>query len=82
VEAPYSFAHRETGGKRVSPPVYVDPDPGFARLEELLREYGSVVIFCACSHATLHSATHRCHRFYVAEEMSRGLPELEVVHLE
>ena len=73
--------HRESSGKRISPPVYVDPEAGFAKLESWIREYGTVVIFCACSYSTIDSATHRCHRFFVAEEMVRRLADLEVVHL-
>jgi hypothetical protein len=74
--------HREATGKRVSPPVYVDPDTGFETLEGYLREHRAVVIFCACSYATRHSSTHRCHRFFVADEMQRRMPGLEVVHIE
>jgi hypothetical protein len=74
--------HREGSGKRVSPPVYVDPDTGFETLERYLRKHGAVLIFCACSYATRNSSTHRCHRFFVAEEMQRRMPGLKVVHVE
>jgi hypothetical protein len=73
--------HRDASGRRASPPIYVDSDSGFPRLEEFLREHRAVVIFCACSSATYDSATHRCHRFFVAEEMARRMPGLQVVHL-
>lgn len=54
---------REASGKRLSPPIYLDAETGFARLETILRTHGSAVIFCACSYATHNSAAHRCHRF-------------------
>lgn len=73
---------RNTTGKRVSPPVYVDPEVGFPKLEAWLREYETVVIFCACSYSTIDSSTQRCHRFFVAEEMKSRLPGLKVVHVE
>ncbi len=72
---------RDSCGKRISPPCYVDAERGFPELEELIRAYGRVVIFCACSYSTIDSPTHRCHRFFVAEEMERRMPELQVVHL-
>jgi hypothetical protein len=75
-------ARRDSTGKRISPPVYVDPVPGFARLESILREYGAATIFCACSYATRESATHRCHRFFVAEVIAARIPGMRVVHLE
>ena len=43
--------------------------PVMYSLETWIREYDSVVIFCACSYATIDSATRRCHRFFAAEEM-------------
>src|SRR5438445_8214287 len=72
---------RDSTGKRVSPPIYVDEETGFARLEELLREHDVVVIFCSCSYSTHDSPTHRCHRFFVADEMLSRLPNVEVIHL-
>src|SRR5437870_11998576 len=72
--------HREGSGKRISPPIYVDSEAGFAKLEEYLKEYRFVVIFCACPYSTIDSPQHRCHRFYVAEEMQSRIPHLEVVH--
>jgi hypothetical protein len=74
--------HRDSTGKRISPPEYVDAAAGFARLEELLREHRRVVILCACSYATHDSDTHRCHRFFVADAMAKRMPELRVVHVE
>ena len=74
--------HRDTNGQRLSPPVYVDVEAGFARLEAILREHGSATIFCACSYATHDSTTHRCHRFFVADSMAVRLPDLRVIHLE
>ena len=73
--------NRDADGKRRSPPIYVDGESGLAQLEEYLALYGQVVIFCACPHATLDSATHRCHRFFVAEEMAARIPRLVVKHL-
>jgi hypothetical protein len=73
--------HRDGSGKRSSPPVYVDEEAGFAQLEEWIKKYRCVVIFCACSYSTVDSATHRCHRFFVAEEMERRIAGLRVVHL-
>ena len=73
---------REASGKRLSPPVYVDAEAGFARLEAILREHGSATIFCACSYATHNSAEHRCHRFFVADTIAARMPELRVNHLE
>ena len=73
--------HREGGGKRISPPRYVDEEVGFPRLRSLIEEYRQVVIFCACSLNTLTSHRYRCHRFYVAEEISSRMPGLEVIHL-
>ncbi|MCW3051081.1 MAG: hypothetical protein JWN14_251 [Chthonomonadales bacterium] len=73
---------REASGKRLSPPVYVDAEAGFARLEAILREHGSATIFCACSYATHDSAEHRCHRFFVADTIAARMPELRVIHLE
>lgn len=72
---------RDTNGKRRSPPLYVDEEAGFAQLEVYLREYGEVVIFCACSYATIDSPDHRCHRFFVAEEMKRRIERLKVQHI-
>jgi hypothetical protein len=72
---------RESTGKRISPPVYVDAESGFPRLESLIREHQAVVIFCACSLLTQESSRYRCHRFFVAEEMLSRLPEMEVLHL-
>ncbi len=74
--------HRGTDGKRLSPPLYVDVEAGFARLETILREHGSVVMFCACSYATHNSATHRCHRFFIADTMATRMPEVRILHLE
>jgi hypothetical protein len=74
--------NRESSGKRISPPEYVDPEKGFPQLEEYLREYGAVVIFCACSLSSKESSTHRCHRFFVADEMASRMPDLEVIHWE
>lgn len=74
--------HRDASGKRLSPPEYVDAEAGFARLEAILRAHGSAVIFCACSYATHDSATHRCHRFFVADSIADRIPGLRVVHLE
>lgn len=74
--------HRDESGKRQSPPVYVDEEAGFDRLEAILREYGSATIFCACSYATHDSETHRCHRFFVADTMAENLPDLRVIHIE
>jgi hypothetical protein len=73
--------HRDASGKRISPPEYVDAEAGFARLEAILREHGSAVIFCACSYATHDSTTHRCHRFFVADALAVRMPELRVIHL-
>ncbi len=73
--------HRNATGKRRTPPVYVDEERGFAQLEGYLHEYTSVVIFCACSYQTIDETAHRCHRFFVAEEMERRIPDMEVVHL-
>ncbi|HEY3267241.1 MAG TPA: hypothetical protein VGM37_09965 [Armatimonadota bacterium] len=72
---------RDPSGKRVNPPLYRDPDAGFARLGAILEEYGGAVIFCACSLSTYGDSLHRCHRFAVAEEMQRRYPGLNVVHL-
>lgn len=72
---------RDASGKRISPPVYLDPETGFPWLETCLETHRHAVIFCACSYATLHSETHRCHRFFVAEEMLRRIPTLSVHHL-
>jgi hypothetical protein len=74
--------HRDPSGKRISPPEYVNEEAGFARLETILREHGSAVIFCACSYATKESTTHRCHRFFVADTLASRLPDLSVVHIE
>lgn len=74
--------HRDARGRRCSPPRYVDAETGFAQLEAHLTEHRQVVLLCACSYATRDSATHRCHRFFVAEEMARRLPGLRVTHLE
>lgn len=74
--------HRDPSGKRISPPEYVNAEAGFARLEAILREHGSAVIFCACSFATLSNTTHRCHRFFVAETLAVRLPHLRIIHLE
>lgn len=74
--------HRDATGKRTNPPAYVDEAAGFARLEGILREHGSVTIFCACSYASIDSETHRCHRFFVADSMAARIPELRVIHLE
>lgn len=74
--------HKDSSGKRISPPKYVDAEAGFARLESILREHGSAVIFCACSYASHDSASHRCHRFFVADTMLALMPELRVVHVE
>jgi hypothetical protein len=73
---------RDSTGKRISPPEYMDAATGFTRLESILREHGSVVIFCACSYATRESSTHRCHRFFVAETMAERVAGLRVVHVE
>jgi hypothetical protein len=73
---------RDSSGKRISPPIYVDEERGFPQLEAWLEEYGQVVIFCACSYSTIASSTHRCHRFFVAEEIRRRIPEVMVQHLE
>src|SRR6185369_2571141 len=48
---------RDSTGKRISPPEYFDPERGFSQLEEWLKQYGEVVIFCACSYATITSST-------------------------
>lgn len=74
--------HREPSGKRRTPPHYVDEERGFEQLEQLLRESGEVVIFCACSYSTITDPDHRCHRFFVADEMAARLPGLTVVHLQ
>ena len=74
--------HRDATGKRMSPPEYVDAEAGFARLESILRDHGSATIFCACSHATQSSDTHRCHRFFVADTIAARIPELRVLHVE
>lgn len=74
--------HKDTTGKRISPPHYVDAERGFARLDTILREHGAAVIFCACSYATRDSVTHRCHRFFVADTLAERIPGLLVVHLE
>ena len=74
--------HKDKSGKRISPPIYVSAEAGFERLETILREHRSAVIFCACSYSTLDSATHRCHRFFVADTMLERLPDLRVVHVE
>ena len=73
---------RDSTGKRCSPPYYIDSEVGFPQLERLIREIGSVVIFCACSYSTIHSPTHRCHRFFVAEEMELRIEGLRVIHCE
>lgn len=73
--------HREPSGRRRTPPRYVDEERGFERLEGLLREAGEVVIFCACSYRTVDDPIHRCHRFFVADEMTKRLPGLAIVHL-
>lgn len=67
--------------KRVSPPIFVNGEAGFARLADILREYGAAVIFCACAKATLSATSERCHRFTVADEMQRRFPGLRIVHL-
>ena len=74
--------HKDASGKRLSPPIYLDADVGFARLEAILREHGCATIFCACSYATLDSGIHRCHRFFVADTIAARMPELQVIHLE
>lgn len=74
--------HKDSTGKRISPPEYVDEEAGLARLESILREHGRAVIFCACSYATHDSATHRCHRFFVADTMASRIPDLKVLHIE
>lgn len=74
--------HRDTSGKRITPPIYVDEEAGFPQLEQILQEHSSAVIFCACSYSTSTMSLYRCHRFYVAEEMTVRLSGLEVVHLE
>jgi hypothetical protein len=74
--------HKDTTGKRITPPIYVDEERGFRELEEILREHGSAVIFCACSYATREMSLYRCHRFYVADEMARRISDLEVMHLD
>ena len=74
--------HRDTSGKRISPPEYVAGEAGFARLEAILWEHGSAVIFCACSFATYDSTSHRCHRFFVAETLVSRMPELIAIHIE
>ena len=73
---------RDSTGKRISPPEYLDAETGFARLESILREHGRATIFCACSYATRDSSTHRCHRFFVADAMAAQIPGLQVVHVE
>lgn len=62
-------------GVRRLPPTYKDPDVGFEMLERWLRMFGRVVIFCACE------KVEECHRAWVAEEMSKRIPDLEVIHL-
>jgi hypothetical protein len=74
--------HKDSSGKRVSPPEYVNEEAGFARLEAILREHGSALIFCACSYSTRNSETHRCHRFFVADTILELMPGLRVVHVE
>ena len=74
--------HRDSSGKRNSPPKYVDEEAGFARLEAILHEHGQALIFCACSYATHNSATHRCHRFFVADTIAARIPGLSVIHVE
>ena len=73
---------RNNTGKRVSPPIYVNAEAGFPQLEAWIKEYGAVVIFCACSYSTIDSGTHRCHRFFVAEEIQKRIRGLKVVHLQ
>ncbi len=73
---------RDSSGKRISPPVYVDAEVGFPKLEAILNEQGSATIFCACSYATHDSTTHRCHRFFVADTMQSRMPDLIVRHIE
>ncbi len=72
---------RDEKKKRISPPIYVDAETGFQSLTAVLEEHDYAVIFCACSLLTIDSEIHRCHRFYVAEEMQQRLPYLEVIHL-
>jgi hypothetical protein len=74
--------HKEPTGKRRTPPVYVDEDAGFQKLEEYLGTYDSVVIFCACSYITHSDSRYRCHRFFVADRMAELIPKLEVIHLQ
>ena len=74
--------HKDSSGKRLSPPIYVDAEAGFARLEAVLREHGNALIFCACSYATHDSGVHRCHRFFVADTIAAQIPKLRVIHLE
>ena len=74
--------HRDAAGKRCSPPHYVDEEAGLVQLEGYLREHDAIVIFCACSYATHDSATHRCHRFFVADTMVDRVPGLTVVHVD
>ena len=73
---------KDASGKRLSPPIYVDAEAGFERLEAILRKHGSATIFCACSYATHDSGIHRCHRFFVADSMAARLPEMQIIHLE
>ena len=73
--------HREGSGKRVAPPHFFDAETGFRRLEEILREHDSAVVFCACSYNTICDSRYRCHRFFAAEEMKERIPALEVTHL-
>jgi hypothetical protein len=73
--------HREPAGKRISPPYYFDEGAGFPALESLLQK-SPVVIFCACSYRTITDSRYRCHRFFVADEMARRMPDLRVVHIE
>lgn len=72
---------RDAHGKRINPPLLRDPEAGYARLREILVEHGAAVIICACSLSTWNDKLHRCHRFFVAEEMQRRLPGLVVIHL-
>jgi len=74
--------HRDSSGKRRTPPVYVDEETGFSLLESYIRTYGTVVIFCACSSETVADPLYRCHRFFVADRMAEIIPNLEVIHLE
>ena len=60
---------------RQLPPSYPDRDRGMALLEQLLRTFQQVTVFCACESA------EACHRSHVAEETRRRMPGLEVIHL-